>query len=72
MYNALHKFPKAQTLPADGVLIDNGDHKVLVMVNPERGPVGTVMTEAKRTQVLIDGKWWYLELMPESVTTVIF
>lgn len=72
VYNALHKFPKAQTLPADGVLIDNGDHKVLVLVNPERGPVGSVMTEAKRTQVLVDGKWWYLELMPESVTTVIF
>lgn len=71
-YNALHKFPKAQQLPVEGVLIDNGGHKVLVMVNPERGPVGTVMTEGRRTQVLVDGQWWYIELLPESVATIEF
>jgi len=72
-YNALHKFPKAQTLPAAGVLIDNGDdHPVLVLVNPERGPVGTTMTEGRRTQVLVNGQWWYVELMPESVATIKF
>ena len=72
-YNALHKFPKTQSLPAEGVLIDNGDgHPVLVMVNPERGPVGTTMTEGQRTQVMVNGDWWYIELLPESVTTVIF
>ena len=72
VYNALHKFPKAQTQPATGVLIENGDKKVLVLVNPARGPVGTVMTEGRRTQVEIDGQWWYIELMPESVATIEF
>lgn len=72
-YNALHKFPKAQTQPAEGVLIDNGDgHPIMVMVNPERGPVGTTSTEGKRTQVLVNGVWWYIELPPECVTTVFF
>ena len=72
-YNALHKFPKAQTLPAEGVLIDNNDgHPVLIMVNPERGPIGTTMTEGRRTQVLVNDQWWYIELLPESVTTIIF
>ena len=69
--NAIHKYPKHQ-LPVDGVMIDNGDgHPVLVMVNPDRGPVGTTDTEGRRTQVLVNGTWWYIELMPESVTTVI-
>ena len=72
VYNALHKFPKAQTLPAAGVLIENGDQKVLVLVNPERGPVGTTMTEGRRTQITIDGKCWYVELLPESVATILF
>lgn len=73
VYNALHKFPKAQALPVQGVLIDNADgHPVLVLVNPERGPVGTVMTEGRRTQVLVDGQWWYMELLPESVATIKF
>jgi len=72
VYNALHKFPKAQQLPVEGVLIVSGDHKVLVMVNPERGPVGTTMTEGRRTQVLVNGEWWYIELLPESVATIEF
>ena len=54
------------------MLIENGDKKVLVLVNPARGPVGTVMTEGRRTQVEIDGQWWYIELMPESVATIEF
>lgn len=69
--NEIHRYPK-QKLSVEGVMIDNGDgHPILVMVNPDRGPVGTTETEGRRTQVLVNGTWWYIELMPESVTTVI-
>lgn len=48
----------------EGVCIDNGDgKKVFVLINPN--------TEKRQTQVFINNSWWYIELLPESISTTI-
>lgn len=48
----------------EGVYIDNGDGKiVLVLVNPNN--------EKRQLQIYINDTWWYIELLPESISTVV-
>ena len=51
--------------PMEGCLMKHTDGtEVLILVNPN---------ESKRqAQYLKDGKWWYVELLPNSVSTVVF
>ena len=48
----------------EGFMADNGEAgKVLVLVNPNE--------EKVQSQFRIDGKWWYAELLPESISTIL-
>ncbi len=59
----MFQYPKVNR-EVEGICIDNGDGKtVLVLVNPN--------TEKRQTQMYLYDKWWYMELMPESVMTFI-
>ena len=58
-------FPNGMNVHIDAVAADNidGSH-VIVMVNP---------SESKfQAQYYYDNKWWYAELLPESVSTIVF
>lgn len=60
----LTSFPKTHT-PIDVVVADNPDEsRVVVLVNSN--------DTKHQTQYFYDNKWWYIELMPQSVTTVVF
>ena len=56
-------YPKQKTAP-QGVLVENEDQTVLLLVNPDK--------DKRQIQYLMDGTWYYLELLPETVATVIF
>lgn len=59
----MFSYPKVNR-EVEGICIDNGDGKtVLVLINPN--------TEKRQTQIYLYDKWWYMELMPESVMTFI-
>ena len=48
----------------EGFMADNGEAgRVLVLVNPNE--------EKVQSQFRIDGKWWYAELLPESISTIL-
>ena len=55
-------YPKPCT-PIEGTAIENPNNTVLVLVNPD--------DTKRQTQININGNWWYIELMPDSVSTVI-
>jgi glucosylceramidase len=56
-------YPK-QKPAVEGARIDNHDGKqVLVLVNPD--------ADKKQVQLCLDGTWWYVELLGNSVSTVI-
>ena len=55
-------YPKPCT-PITGTAIENPDKTVLVLINPD--------DSKRQTQININGGWWYIELMPDSVSTVI-
>jgi len=58
----MSKYPKINR-PIEGFAIDNDDEKwVLVSINPNE--------EKRQTQLCFDGQWWYVELTPESISTV--
>ena len=50
-------------IPIEGVLIDNGEEKVAVLVNPNAC--------GYQTQMQIGGEYWYIELQADSISTVI-
>ena len=56
-------YPK-HNIPMEGVLVDNGDKKIAIIVNPNARRI--------QTQLNVDGCQWYTELHPESVSTLIF
>lgn len=59
----MFRYPAVKT-PIEGIAIDNNDGKtILVLVNPD--------AEKRQTQINVNGQWWYIELMPESASTVI-
>lgn len=50
--------------PISGFLADNKKNgKVLILINPNQ--------VKKQTQVKIDGTWWYIELMPNTISTIL-
>ena len=59
----MHAYPKTE-LAAEGFLIDNSDGKyVIVLINPNEKKL--------QTQVFVKDTWWYAELTPESISTII-
>lgn len=62
--NSMFQFPK-KTEPVEGFMIDNGDGKpTFVMVNYNK--------EKTQINFYACGKLWYAELMPDSISTIIF
>lgn len=58
-------YPGGVTRKVDIVAADNSDGShVVVMVNPNG--------DKRQTQYFYDNKWWYAELMPNSVSTFVF
>lgn len=55
-------YPKPCT-PIEGTAIKNPDKTVIILVNPD--------DSKRQTQINVNGNWWYIELMPDSVSTVI-
>ena len=49
--------------PIEGVLIDNGDKKIAVLVNPNESGM--------QTEIEIDGTLYYIEMHADSVATII-
>ncbi|MDD6484912.1 MAG: hypothetical protein PUF72_10165 [Clostridiales bacterium] len=64
-YNWLSNFPRNMNIPIEAVAADNPDGThVMVLVNP---------SERKgQVQYFYGEKCWYIELMPNSVSTVVF
>ena len=61
-HNSMFKYPKSISL-MDGFLIKNTDNTVCVMINPD--------SDKKQVCLSVDGKTWYVELMPDTISTVI-
>ena len=56
-------YPKAN-MDIEGFCIDNNDGKnVLILINPN--------TEKRQIQFNLNDTWWYAELTPESISTII-
>lgn len=61
--NHMSKYPETE-IPVFGVLIVNDKEKIVIVTNPH--------SDKKQAQIEIDGKNYYLELMPDSISTIIF
>lgn len=63
--NAGYNYPSQQRLPVDVVCADNPDgSRVVVLVNSN--------SSKRSAQYFYDNKWWYIEMMPNSVSTLVF
>jgi len=62
-HNPMFQYPKAVAL-MEGFLIENEDEVVCVMVNPDK--------DKKQVRFFACDRWWYAELLPDSVSTIIF
>ena len=64
-YSCCSDYPRSMDLPVEAVAADNldGSH-VAVLVNPSKFK--------RQAQYYYDGKWWYAELFPQSVSTLVF
>ncbi len=51
-------------MPVEGVMLETDSKKILNIVNPNK--------TKRQVQVELGGKWWYIELLPNTVSTVIF
>lgn len=61
---AMFQYPHPQ-LEVNGFLIDNKENgKVLILINPNNGK--------KQVQIKVDGIMWYIELLPETISTIMF
>lgn len=59
----MNAYPKANRA-VEGFSIDNNDGKnVLILINPN--------TEKRQIQFSLNDTWWYAELTPESISTII-
>ncbi len=59
----MFSYPDERRRPTQGFLIENDNQKVLALCNGNE--------IKKQTQIYLDGKWWYIELLPDSLSTVI-
>ena len=55
-------YPKQKTVP-HGVMVENEGQTVLLLTNPN--------TEKAQVQYFHEGSWYYIELMPDTLATVI-
>ena len=55
-------YPKAN-MDIEGFCIDNDVKKVLILINPN--------AEKRQVQFNLNNTWWYAELTPESISTII-
>ena len=59
----MHIYPKTN-MHLEGFCVDNNDGKtILVVINPN--------DTKRQMQINLDGTWWYAELTPESISTII-
>ncbi len=61
--SSMSVFPK-MSCPLSGAVIDNKDSTVLVIVNSN--------AEKAQVQYFAEDTWWYIELLPDTVATVVF
>jgi glucosylceramidase len=59
----MFEFPNTKH-PLVGAVIENKDSTALVLANAN--------SEKAQVQYFIDGKWWYIELLPDTLSTVVF
>lgn len=59
----MFRYPKNPSL-LEGFLIRSANNTVCVMINDDK--------EKKQVRVQINGQWWYVELLPDSISTVVF
>ena len=62
-HNSMFTYPKVNEL-ADGFLIDNNDQTICIMVNGDK--------EKKQYRIFVKDRWYYIELLPNSISTIIF
>lgn len=59
----MSSYPKSN-MDIEGFYINNNDGKhIFVLINPN--------DEKRQTQINLNGEWWYTELTPESISTII-
>ena len=63
MYACVSDYPKT-TAPLEGFLIDNGEEKVCIMINADKAK--------KQVRFCVNDAWWYAELLPDTVSAVVF
>ncbi len=56
-------YPKEQVRPAYGLMVENEGERVLILANGS--------SDKKQTQIFLDGKCYYIELLPDTLSTVI-
>ena len=57
----MYSYPK-ENRKIEGFCIENKDEKILVLINPN--------DTKRQTQIFLNDTWWYMELTPESISTV--
>lgn len=64
-YTCNSGFPRSISIPVSVLAADNTDGShVVVLTNPNG--------EKRQAQYFYDNRWWYIELMPNSVSTLVF
>ena len=48
----------------EGFLIQDGEKAACVLINDYK--------DKKQMRCLVNGKWWYIELLPDSISTIVF
>ncbi len=51
-----------ETKPIEGFLVDNSDQKILILLNPN--------DDKKQVEIEISEKLWYIELLPDTISTI--
>lgn len=60
----IHQYPKVGE-PVEAVMAQNSDKsRVLILANHN--------DTKRQVQICVDDQWWYVELLPDSVSTVVF
>ena len=62
VYTSMSTYPKMNVM-MEGFLVDNGEQKVCVFINADK--------EKKQVRFFVKETWWYAELMPDTVSTII-
>ena len=61
----MSKYPRLDTATATAAAFRNPDGTlVFVLVNPDGG-------NKKQVQISLGGSYWYVELLPDSISTVV-